>query len=268
MMLGYLHKDQAQPHFQVRLWNINPGDIIKGQAEWQTAKLSYEDDKIMITKPNIFHRLSTFRLNSDPESDNTFLEEMTNMLNTKKYMVSTSFITQTGALRLGAAESMWKLVKGHSMTTSDTEKLFFQQQFTPYRPGAAAPGQRYFDAETSRATTAPDTDTNITATKGFMASDNPQGALPCVTPDDLSPFVRRQLDAFSTRMRSDPFSTPRTASAVREAPNSSDAHAAEAIRPDSPRSSDSGEHDSDGDFIDDNVVDGQPVRSGNGKSRM
>ena len=101
MMLGYLHKDQAQPHFQVRLWNINPGDIIKGQAEWQTAKLSYEDDKIMITKPNIFHRLSTFRLNSDPESDNTFLEEMTNMLNTKKYMVSTSFITQTGALRLG-----------------------------------------------------------------------------------------------------------------------------------------------------------------------
>ena len=159
MMLGYLHKDQAQPHFQVRLWNINPGDIIKGQAEWQTAKLSYEDDKIMITKPNIFHRLSTFRLNSDPESDNTFLEEMTNMLNTKKYMVSTSFITQTGALRLGAAESMWKLVKGHSMTTSDTEKLFFQQQFTPYRPGAAAPGQRYFDAETSRATTAPDTDT-------------------------------------------------------------------------------------------------------------
>jgi len=100
-----------------------------------------------------------------------------------------------------------------------------------------------------------------------MASDNPQGALPCVTPDDLSPFVRRQLDAFSTRMRSDPFSTPRTAPAVREAPNSSDAHAAEAIRPDSPRSSDSGEHDSDGDFIDDNVVDGQPVRSGNGKSR-
>jgi hypothetical protein len=75
-----------------------------------------------------------------------------------------------------------------------------------------------------------------------------------------------QLDAFSTRMRSDPFSSPRTASAVREAPNSSDAHAAEAIRPDSPRSSDSGEHDSDGDFIDDNVVDGQPVRSGNGRA--
>lgn len=145
-MLGYVHKDQNQPHFQVRLHNINPADVIRGQAEWQTAKLSYEDDKIMITKPNVFHRLSTYRLNADPESDHTFLEEMTNMLNTKKYMVSTAFITQTGALRLRAAEAMWKLVKGHSMTVADIEGLFFQQQYTPYRPGAAVPGERFFDA--------------------------------------------------------------------------------------------------------------------------
>ena len=131
MMLGYVHKDQNQPHFQVRLHNINPADVIRGQAEWQTAKLSYEDDKIMIKKPNVFHRLSTYRLNADPESDHTFLEEMTNMLNTKKYMVSTAFITQTGALRLRAAEAMWKLVKGHSMTVADIEGLFFQQQYTP-----------------------------------------------------------------------------------------------------------------------------------------
>lgn len=49
MMLGYLHKDISQPHFQVRLHNINPNDVVRGQAEWQTAKLSYE---VFVSSPN------------------------------------------------------------------------------------------------------------------------------------------------------------------------------------------------------------------------
>ena len=256
MMLGYLHKDQPQPHFQIRLHNINPADVIRGVAEWQTAKLSYEGDKIMITKPNMFHRLSTYRLNADPESDHSFLHEMTNMLNTKKYMVSTAFITQTGALRLPAAEAMWKLVKGNTMTMGNTQDLFFQKPFTPYRPGAAEPGQRFFDTYGEGAETdalGAETDAPITATEGYLATDNPQGPTPPVTADCLSPFVCRQLDAQAARMRRDPFSTPTTASAVREAPNSSDSHAGQAIRP--PRSVDSGEHDSDAGFLDDDVDD-------------
>ena len=64
MMLGYIHKDQSLPHFRVVLHNINPNEIIKGIAEWQTAKLSYEDDKIMLTKANLFHRLSKRNQNS------------------------------------------------------------------------------------------------------------------------------------------------------------------------------------------------------------
>jgi len=61
--------------------------------------------------------VSTFRLNFYPESNNSFLVDMTTMLNSKKYMVSTSFITQMGALRLSAAEAMWKLVKGQTLST-------------------------------------------------------------------------------------------------------------------------------------------------------
>ena len=86
MMLGYIHKDQTLPHFKIVLHNINPNEIVKGIAEWQTAKLSYEDDKIMLTKANLFHRLSSYRLNSDPESNNSFVQDMTNLLNTKKYI--------------------------------------------------------------------------------------------------------------------------------------------------------------------------------------
>ena len=66
----------------------------------------------MLTKSNLFHRLASYRLNADPESDNSFTHDMTNLLNTKKYMVASQFVLQSGALRLVAAESMYKLVKG------------------------------------------------------------------------------------------------------------------------------------------------------------
>ena len=92
-MLGYIHKDQTLPHFKIVLHNINPNEIVKGIAEWQTAKLSYEDDKIMLTKANLFHRLSSYRLNSDPESNNSFVQDMTNLLNTKKYTATSPRLT-------------------------------------------------------------------------------------------------------------------------------------------------------------------------------
>ena len=64
-------------------------EIEQGVAEWRSMKLSYEDDKIMITKSNIFHRLSTYRLNASPESDNDFLSDMV-LLETGYALISKS----------------------------------------------------------------------------------------------------------------------------------------------------------------------------------
>ena len=268
-MLGYIHKDQSLPHFRVVLHNINPNEIVKGIAEWQTAKLSYEDDKIMLTKANLFHRLSSFRLNSDPESNNSFVHDMTNLLNTKKYMVASQFVLQSGALRVVAAESMYKLVKGvEPMTSTDTTDLFFQPGFTPYRPGAAVPGQRFFDRE-PEPVTQPEPATPIRATEGCLATDNPQGPSPRATMETLSPFVRGMM---STPAPNNIQGTPPT----RNAPGSSSADdSSRPIRPDSPLSYDSGEHDSDAGFINDehensdpDSDDGdtcRPVRANSGK---
>ena len=146
MMLGYLHKDQGQPHFKVEVHNVDPTDVVKGIAEWQTAKLSYEDGKILITRANVFHRLATWRVNAAPESNNSFLQDMTDMLNTQKYMVSSLLVTQSGAMRLVSAEALWHLIKGiEPMTIELTRDLFFPFGPAP-RPGAPEAGQRYFDA--------------------------------------------------------------------------------------------------------------------------
>ena len=262
MMLGYIHKDQMLPHFKIVLHNINPNEIVKGIAEWQTAKLSYEDDKIMLTKANLFHRLSSYRLNSDPESNNSFVHDMTNLLNTKKYMVASQFVLQSGALRVVAAESMYKLVKGvEPMTSTDTTDLFFQHCYTLYRPGAAVPGQRFFDREPEPVT---DTEpaTPIRATEGCLATDNLQGPSPRASMETLSPFMRNIIQG-----------TPPTRNA-RGSTSADDS--SRPNRPDSPLSVDSGEHDSDAEFINDEHEDSnpdsddgdtcRPVRANNGKS--
>lgn len=195
MMLGYIHKDQSQPHFKKVVHNIEPTEILRGIAEWQTAKLSYEDDKIMITKANLFHRLSTYRLNMDPESDNTFIQDLTTMLNSKKYMIASQYVLQSGNVRLAAAEAMYKLVKGvQPMTNEDVQDIFFTTSYTPSRPGAAVPGNRYFDP----ASPAHDTSTP-TATEGCLAQNNLQGPARRATAETLSPFVRRLFEARSAR---------------------------------------------------------------------
>ena len=250
MMLGYVHKDQAQPHFKIAKHNIDNNDVLRGIAEWQTAKLSYEDDKIMVTKSNLFHRLAAYRMNAGPLTNNSFLTDMTTMLNTKKYMVATPFITHSGALRLNAAEAMYKLVKGmEPLDVNDTKDLFFQPAFIQHRPGNVPRNERYFDAPDTADRPSPPSSPQLGARPmdcddGFMSETNPQGALPPRTRDTLSPFVRRMLTP--------DFSTPPTQGALASRSTHDASHS---LGRDSPRSNDSGTHPSDDEFLDDDFID-------------
>ena len=270
MMLGYIHKDLKQPHFQVRLHNIDPSDVTRGIAEWQTAKLSYEDDKISVNKGNIFHRLNAYRINANPESNNSFVKDMTDMLNTKKYMLSSIMVVQAMMMRRAAAEAMWKLVKGlEPMTPKDIESLFFYS-FTPYQPGQVHPGERYYDSATPN-TSIP---TDMSATDGFMAANNPDLPLPPTTRATLTPFTQRLLQ---TRRAASTTCCTGTTTANPSTHHPTMARSSEELGSISPRSEDSIAHTSDNDFIvgDDvneasiNSDDGNtcvPVRAGNGKN--
>ena len=270
MMLGYVHKDSTQPHFKICLHNINSNDIVKGIAEWQTAKLSYEDDKILLTRANLFQRLASYRANACPDTDNTFLHDMTDLLNTKKYMLAAMMVTQAGVMRVPAAEAMYKLVKGlKPMEVEDTRDLLFPSYTTGTRYGTANPDERYYS---------PTPDVNVAQTtplnvdEGFLSPDQRSTFKPPPPKPDrnkLSPFVQNLLNKNTVRRLS--LDTP---------PSSSRAHASvDVVRPDSPRSMDSGEHESDDDFINDITEDSYnsdaedntdvntctPVRAGNGK---
>ena len=190
MMLGYLHKDRDKVHFNKRYKNIDLDEVERGIILWKSVKLSYEDDKILITKANMFHRLFTYKSSANPESVGGFVEEMTEMLNTKKYMYATGMVTNGGVLRLEACDAMWKLIQGQMMTEDDVKAILFPPAFKPYRPGGAVAGQRYFDPTTSpnRSTV----HTPVRVGQGFLASDLPR-PIPPATREGLTSFTRNML---------------------------------------------------------------------------
>ena len=209
------------------------------------------------------------------------------------------------------------------MTSSDVTNLFFQvtSSYTPYRPGAPVPGQRFFDpapepaTQVSRLTphasrlephfasrlalhasrptpcascltprasrlTQNEATTPIRATEGCLAQDNPQGPSLRASMETLSPFVRNMLSTpdLSTQVRACQHAVRRTNFCdppTHNVAGSSEADASSRpIRPDSPLSVDSGEHDSDAGFLNDVISDSdnsddgdtcRPVRANSGK---
>ena len=53
-MLGYCTKDEGKPHYRMVRLNVTDDAITAGKQAWATARLSYEDDRLVLTKKNIF----------------------------------------------------------------------------------------------------------------------------------------------------------------------------------------------------------------------
>ena len=53
-MLGYCTKDEGKPHYRMVRLNVTDEAIAAGKQAWATARLSYEDDRLVLTKKNLF----------------------------------------------------------------------------------------------------------------------------------------------------------------------------------------------------------------------
>lgn len=238
-MLGYLHKDMGQPHFKNYGHNIDADEIEQGIADWSAAKLSYEDGKIAITKQNFMLRVWTFATTHLPDDKLSFIEIVTRMLNSKKYVVTAGMLMQNNVYNLAACGVQWKLINGKAITKAEAELMLFPPRFTASRPGSAIPGQRYYDKFSSSSTAStPERSPSpeLHCSEGALSTPNPDGPSPRADPANFTTFTNTLY---------------RRGKNNAEAGCSSDALASDAIRPDSPVSVDSGEHDSDAGFIND-----------------
>ena len=98
-MVGYTFKDKALPHFRNINWGITEEEITKGIEEHAMLKLSYVDDKIMLTKPNLFLRAYSYYQNNHCGEVMQFDETLAQMINSKKYVLSaTIFMNGAGQM--------------------------------------------------------------------------------------------------------------------------------------------------------------------------
>ena len=56
-MLGYVTKDVGKPHYKFARHNVTDAEIDAGKTAWATCRLSYEEDRLVLTKKNMFQAL-------------------------------------------------------------------------------------------------------------------------------------------------------------------------------------------------------------------
>ena len=154
-MTGYIHKDVGAPHFNVFMHNISQQEVQLGIDEWKSMRISYEDDKILITGVNFFQKLHAYFLTelaalpSAAEMD--WLEILTRMLNTGRYMLSSRMLMNSyGQMHYDAACGYWKLIMSAPLTEEEVRAIVCVHV---WKPAARGPDTRprYFESTGSPA---------------------------------------------------------------------------------------------------------------------
>ena len=144
MMIGYCTKDFGQPHYRMVRKGVSDEEIAAGVAQWQSARLSYEDDKVVLTKKNLFQHLYSFIANGEPGAFPTFIEAMTSMLNTLKYVPSPMHIMgYGGSMRSAAAQALWLLANDRPISMAQCGALFLSDNSSD-SPGGTSHAERYY----------------------------------------------------------------------------------------------------------------------------
>ena len=172
MMLGYLHKDANLVHFRKFYYNINEDEVEAGKTEWKSAKLSYEDDKIVVSRAQMFMKAYSFYVTYCNGEDISYVDVMMRMLNSGRFVMASGFVSVGAPIRQVAAEAMWKNVIGRKLSRDEVKQLLFAQT-APSRPGSAVPGERYFD-EAPEAPALPTPSTPLGVNGGALETNNEQ----------------------------------------------------------------------------------------------
>ena len=150
MMCGYCTKDFGKPHYRCVRHNVSQAEIDAGVRDWQSAKLSYDENKTVLTKKNLFEQLYSYKANQPPDSAHTsFIEVLTDMLNTGQYVFSPLAIMGYGVtMRAAAADALWALVHGRRVTMDAVAACVFSDyNYSSGRTGYAAPHERFYSAD-------------------------------------------------------------------------------------------------------------------------
>ena len=140
-MIGYVRKDRNLTTFRNRNKGITPEMIALGIAEHESLKMSYLDNKILVTKANLFNKAYVKWYSEYAPAKLSFSQIMCNLLNDNKHVLSsTLFMNSSGQMRRSAAEVYWNLLMGKEVTEYEVRHML-------YLPKNAFGGPEYVPTE-------------------------------------------------------------------------------------------------------------------------
>jgi len=130
-MLGYCAKDEGMPHFRSHSKDVTRQEIDRGKEEYGSMKLSYLDNKIMLTKSNLFNKMHSYYTNNIAPRQVAFPEVLAEMINSNKYIfAATVLMSAFGQMREDSAEAYWSIIMGQKATKEAMKSIIYVPQFS------------------------------------------------------------------------------------------------------------------------------------------
>ena len=261
-MIGYCTKDQGLSHFVMRRKNTSDEEIEAGKDEHTTLKLDFMEGLIAINKSNLFSKAHSFWHNHMGGRDHSLTETLNEAINTGKYMFAASVLmNSSGQMREEAAESYFKIVCGKRCTVHDIENMLYIPTYKGARRDVD--GGANWRVYPGDVVAAPPRDADPGPLDDFVAMGDdyvPPRGLPRDVPGNSGvhpvdkPLMERLSDDDDDEAENTRVTT--TYDRIRQYIHRSKARGKRTIGHISPPSSDSSEHDSDREFIDDGEAEG------------
>ncbi len=118
-MIGYITKDQGQPHYQLRTHHISPSELDAGRREHMAMLSSFDDSKKIVNIKNFFNECYKFNRRCMFPCVVPIDYCITYMIQSGNYILTPDFISMYRKFDFTEAQLLWDMI--HHPLTADVE---------------------------------------------------------------------------------------------------------------------------------------------------
>jgi hypothetical protein len=161
LMIGYISKDEGQPHFQTRLFRISNQEIQAGRLEHSSMQATFDEDRKVINMKNFFSECFKFNKRSFSPLVVSIDFCLAYMIQSQQYCLTPDFISCYRKIDLNEANTLWDMLhQPENATVAKVRSIIFD----PRTYDSRRPAPRYFmPGLVEASTSADDPDDDIDA---------------------------------------------------------------------------------------------------------
>jgi hypothetical protein len=128
-MIGYITKDQGEPHYQIRTHNITAQQLTNGRRDHECLLTSFDDNKKILNMKNMFNECFRFSQRCLSPAIVLIQYVLLYMIQSGNYIFSPDFISTFKKIDISEADVLWDMVyEPRKVTIGMILKLVFDSR--------------------------------------------------------------------------------------------------------------------------------------------